>query len=180
VPGGPRRHSRPCNGSSNGEGSCFVLFLDTSPPPRPPGSPLATRGGDLVGTGAAGPVPRWRDGTEVLFGRVVSGPCERDSNPCHWLTAGWGVRHRGPPLPGGSAPLAVLGGHSTIFSASIAQERRAKRGRSLYTRGLGSRRTDTRSGLAVGLDQHGYFTCFAYCLFGIHLAGVVAEFISLS
>jgi hypothetical protein len=39
--------------------------------PRPPGSPLPTRGGGPVDTGAAGPVARWGDQTEVLFGRVV-------------------------------------------------------------------------------------------------------------
>jgi hypothetical protein len=32
---------------------------------------LPTRGGGPVDTGAAGPVARWGDQTEVLFGRVV-------------------------------------------------------------------------------------------------------------
>jgi hypothetical protein len=50
-----------------------VFFKRTPGSPRPPGSPLATRGGGPVDTGEAGPVARWGDQTEVLFGRVVLG-----------------------------------------------------------------------------------------------------------
>jgi hypothetical protein len=74
VPGVPRRHSKPCSDCFNVQrrGLGLVFFLNgRQPPPRPPGSPLATRGGGPVDTGATGPVARWGDQTEVLFGRVV-------------------------------------------------------------------------------------------------------------
>jgi hypothetical protein len=42
---------------------------------RPPGGLLGTQGGGPVGTGAAGPMTRWGDQTEVLLGHVVSFVC---------------------------------------------------------------------------------------------------------
>jgi hypothetical protein len=77
VPGGSRRHSKHSNGCSSGEDSVFFNGRQGLPPASviTPGSPLPTRGGGPVDTGAAGPVARWGDGTgdqtEVLSGRVV-------------------------------------------------------------------------------------------------------------
>jgi hypothetical protein len=48
------------------------LLMDVSPPLRPPGGLLATRGSGPVGTGPGGGALRPLDGTQVRIGRVVN------------------------------------------------------------------------------------------------------------
>ena len=115
----------------------LFCFMDARGSARPPGSPLPTRGGGPVDTGAAGLVlARWGDQTEVLFARVVSSsglwptpPLLQKQAAGESPTSEWNPHDpRGAvcrDAPGSCSPLRMLGARGIRLSWSALREKKA-------------------------------------------------------